>query len=265
MEQSILIKGSKYDIPAILSIPKATGKVPCVILCHGTASDKHEVGRLFDRLAQSLLEIDIASIRFDFPSCGESKASGFDYTFLNEVRDTSLVYEYLKSRPEVDAQRLGILGFSQGARVMAEVLGPNPLGVKTAVSWSGTMHDGIGVFQEWFDTYYEQAEANGYVPMPFSWSNHLIIPFAWFNEIKYTTPMQSIKQFSGSVLAIAGKRDRLVPYEHAMEIISACQHQASKYLIYDDLDHIFNVLKTPEKAQIVIEDTVSWFNHQLSE
>ena len=87
---------------------------PAVILCHGTASNKDEVGGLFKILARTLRENNIASIRFDFAGCGQSKAPEEELTFLGEVSDTEKVLEYLKSHPNI--KDIGILGFSQGSK-----------------------------------------------------------------------------------------------------------------------------------------------------
>lgn len=155
MENIILIKSESYDIPAILSSPNSGDKFPAVILCHGTGSFKDEVGNLFVKLSESLKKRGIASIRFDFAGCGESLAKQQDLTFYGEVSDTEKIHAYLRDCNKIDSSRIGILGFSQGARVMAEFIGKYPEEIKVAVSWSGACHNGAGVFEGWFQEYYE--------------------------------------------------------------------------------------------------------------
>lgn len=43
------------------------------------------------------------------------------------VSDTEAIYKYLCNVPEIESARIGILGFSQGARVMAEFWEDSPI------------------------------------------------------------------------------------------------------------------------------------------
>lgn len=117
---------------------------------------KNEVGNLFAEMSKRLLNIGIASIRLDYAGCGDSKACQTKLSFCGEVNDTKKVYQYLYTQDFIDCNNIGILGFSQGARVMAELL-KEVHSIKFAISWSGACHDGIGVFKGWFDEYYQEA------------------------------------------------------------------------------------------------------------
>ena len=121
MEKAILIKSDKYDIPAVVNIPDGE-KLPFVIMCHGTASDKNEVGNMYADLAAALAEKGIASIRMDFAGCGDSTDTGINQTFMAEVDDTVKAYEYMCENEQVDTAKAGIIGFSQGGRVMAQFM-----------------------------------------------------------------------------------------------------------------------------------------------
>ena len=69
-ETSVTIGG---HIPGTLSIPdRATGKVPAVLLLHGFASSKDEVGDMYKNLAAKLAAQGIASLRIDFQGSGAS-------------------------------------------------------------------------------------------------------------------------------------------------------------------------------------------------
>ncbi|NLC11469.1 MAG: alpha/beta hydrolase [Firmicutes bacterium] len=261
MEINFTIKSELYDIPAVFCQPDTDGLLPAVILCHGTASCKNEVGNLFIHLARSLAEKGIASIRFDFAGCGESTARQQDFTFYREVDDTEKVYVYLCQHEKVDAGRIGILGFSQGARVMAEFLGRHPKEIKTAVSWSGACHNGIGVFVGWFK-YYDEACNKGYAQIPIPWRSHLdlILPKKWFDEIRDSSPLDSLSQYEGAMLAVSGTKDILVPYAHAREIAQACRKsRLAEALIIEQADHTFNVLEKDKSiAEKVVGHTASW-------
>ena len=174
MEKLITIYNTEYAIPAVFSYSQKHEKMPAVILCHGTGSQKNEVGNLFAEMSKRLLNIGIASIRLDYAGCGDSKACQTKLSFCGEVNDTKKVYQYLYTQDFIDCNNIGILGFSQGARVMAELL-KEVHSLKFAISWSGACHDGIGVFKGWFDEYYQEALENGYAKIPMFWRENLLL------------------------------------------------------------------------------------------
>lgn len=263
MQKKYWIKTKDYEIPAILTYSEQIENAPCMILCHGTGSHKDEVGNMFWELAEGLCELGIASIRFDFAGCGESMASEQELTFLGEVNDTLAVYDFLREIPEICQKRIGILGFSQGARVMAEVLKKIPE-LKCAVSWSGACHDGEGIFSDWFVKYYDEALKNGYARIPMDWREDLLISKEWFEEIRNTKPMTGFMQYEGPVLVMAGRKDMVVSCEHSKEIMDLCTNQESMLKIYDNADHIFCALEKDQKMeQDVVIDTVLWINKHI--
>jgi dienelactone hydrolase len=261
MEEKISIKSDSYDIPAVLSSPNMNHKIPAVILCHGTGSSKNEVGNIFIKLSKSLNELGIASLRFDFAGCGCSLAKEQELTFYGEVNDTQKVYSYLSDCEKIDSNRIGILGFSQGARVMSEFIGKYPEKIKVAVSWSGACHNGAGVFEDWFQQYYHEATINGYAKIPMSWRKDLILSKGWFDDILNSNPLDGLSKYKGAMLAISGSKDELVPYMHAKEIASACKGEISEYKIIENANHTFNILeKDKSLANRVIKDTVAWID-----
>ena len=265
MEQTLLLSQKHYDIPTVLCLPDDfAAPFPAVILCHGTGSHKDEVGDLFRRLADKLARCGIASVRFDFAGCGDSRAAGQQLTFLGEVQEVLTIYQALCQHPSMDPDRIGILGFSQGARVMAEFLKTSSP-IATAVSWSGACHDGPGVFSGWYPLYYEEAVQKGFARIPMGWRDDLLVCRAWFDEIRDTRPMDGFSAYSGPVLAIAGTADNIVPCQHAQEILARCTNADSRARILPGADHTFCVLtENQQLAEQVLAETVIWFRRYLS-
>lgn len=259
IDKEVIIKSDLYDIPAIFTYPNRGTKFPTVILCHGTGSSKNEAGNLFVRLAESLSEEGIASIRFDFAGCGESLAKKQDLTFYGEVDDVRKIYAYIHESEKVDSSRIAILGFSQGARVMAEFLGEYPEKINAAISWSGACHNGEGVFSGWFEKHYEEAVKNGYTKIPMIWRENLILSKKWFDDIRNSSPMESLSKFKGAILAVSGREDTLVPYTHAKEIVDRCKGKVRELRIIEEANHTFNVFESSQLiANKVVKDTVDW-------
>lgn len=100
--------------------PAAEGRYPCALLLHALSRDKDEMIRHFGRALAargvSVLALD-AHFHGERRRGGREKLSPVDY--LNGARDTIIDYrhalDYLKTRPDVDPNRIGLLGYSLGA------------------------------------------------------------------------------------------------------------------------------------------------------
>lgn len=47
--------------------------------------------------------------------------------------------------------------------------------IRFAISWSGTRHNGMGVFKGWFNEYYKEALESGYAKIPLFWREDLLL------------------------------------------------------------------------------------------
>jgi 2,6-dihydroxypseudooxynicotine hydrolase len=119
-------------IPSYLRIPEdAQGPVPCVVLIGGLESTKEE-SYLFENL---LLQRGIATFTFDGPGQGELF---FDVKLGPDFhRYVSAIVDYLVDRPEVDGDRIGVLGRSLGGYYAPRCAAAEPR-FKACVAWGGT-------------------------------------------------------------------------------------------------------------------------------
>ncbi|MDR1895038.1 MAG: alpha/beta hydrolase, partial [Spirochaetales bacterium] len=67
--------------------------------------------------AEALAGAGIASIRMDFPGCGDSQASFFDYSHTANISDSNACLAWALTNAPVDPGRLGVLGYSNGGRM----------------------------------------------------------------------------------------------------------------------------------------------------
>lgn len=96
------------EFTAKLTLPKGAGPFPAIVCIH-PASDASRDHFLFLHLEALLPPLGIAVARFD--------RRGNDVPFLDQARDVEAVLEALAARADIDASRLGLWGFSQGAWV----------------------------------------------------------------------------------------------------------------------------------------------------
>ena len=101
-------------IQAILHLPpdrKAGEKVPCVMYIPGMDGVKEDNPASGD----PFLERGFAVLAIDGPGQGETREGGIKCTATNYADAGKLACDYLVKRPEIDADRLGVMGSSMGS------------------------------------------------------------------------------------------------------------------------------------------------------
>ena len=80
-----------------------------------------------------LSKLGIGSLRFDFRGSGDSEGDFSKMTLESEVSDALLAMEYLRGRPEVAKDRIGIFGRSVGGTIAVMTASRTP--VSSVVAW----------------------------------------------------------------------------------------------------------------------------------
>ena len=133
-------RGTK--IQAVLDLPADMPEAgyPLVVFAHGFQGSKEESGAFTD-VAKGLAEQGIASLRLDFPGCGESQEDFMAYTLENMHDDVASVFAYARANYKLDEDRIGMLGYSMGGRVTSLYLSEEKVG--TTVLWAPAAADGL--------------------------------------------------------------------------------------------------------------------------
>lgn len=265
VEYRIDIPAGDHDIPAILAVPKAGGpnaEHPGVLMVHGFASFKDEVGDMYKREARYLAVAGYASLRIDFAGSGESTQPFVENTFDGMVADTRTALDWLTDQPFIDDGRVGILGFSLGSRISATVAGTDDR-IKAFASWSGAAANGRTNFEDTFDAYYDVAcpDSSAIVDLGF---RIVELSCAWFESIDASTAQDDIAGFEGPLLAAAGTEDTVVDPIWSRQLIFDAGSLDATLRILEGADHIYLVL-TPDQtlAEQVMLTTAEWFAEKL--
>jgi cephalosporin-C deacetylase-like acetyl esterase len=123
------IKFKEFKIRAHLRIPKASGKLPAVLIMCGADVFKEDRGWAGDHA----LNNGLASLVMDAPGTGEN-------TFPWEpssVKAWMEAVDYLASLPEIDSKRIGAFGISRGGYSVMQLAGSYPEMVKAVVAVAG--------------------------------------------------------------------------------------------------------------------------------
>ena len=116
------VAGARERVPAILLVPESDVRVPAALLLHGYSSRKEMMS---ESAGRGLLGFGIASLAIDLPMHGErgnplqAQASRNPLELMRQWKlgldECSLALRYLAMRPEIDGDRLAIVGYSLGS------------------------------------------------------------------------------------------------------------------------------------------------------
>lgn len=113
--------GAGIKLAGTLSIPDGAGPFPAVVLICGSGPetrDEDVMGhKIFLVLADALNRRGIAVLRYDRRGVGESAGNYATATFADFAADAESALRFLRSRPEVAADRVGLIGHSEGGAV----------------------------------------------------------------------------------------------------------------------------------------------------
>ena len=140
-----------HTLAGTLTLPNgasATAKVPAVVTMTGSGpQDRDETltplpgYRPFRQFADSLGRRGIAVLRMDDRGTGASKGNHRTATSADFAEDIRAGLAYLRTRPEIDASRLAILGHSEGGLIGPLVAVKEPqlraMALLAAPSWGG--------------------------------------------------------------------------------------------------------------------------------
>src|ERR1700752_605967 len=104
-----------------LTIPFSKGPFPAAVLCTGTGpQDRDETAfghKPFRLLADYLTRLGIAVLRVDDRGVGNSTGSFSEATSEDFASDALAGIKYLKTRKEIEPEKIGLLGHSEGGLI----------------------------------------------------------------------------------------------------------------------------------------------------
>lgn len=121
------------EMPAYLRVPGGRTRPSCVILLGGLDTTKEDYMVVNDLC----VERGLATLAFDGPGQGEAL---FRMLWRKDFeRSISAVLDFLESRPEIDRNRIGIIGRSTGGFYAPKIAAIDKR-IKAAVAWGAMYH-----------------------------------------------------------------------------------------------------------------------------
>ena len=220
--------GERVEIPfdgtmlkANLRKPADIGCPPVLIMCAGLDSTKEEM----DAYAAPFLERGIATLSFDGPGQGEAE---YDLPIRGDYEaPVDAVLDWIDTRADLNADRIAIWGVSLGGYYAPRAAAHHPR-LKACVSLTGAFD-----WSEAWDTLPDLTRA-AFVARSHSESGEEAREKA--GQLTLSGVIQNIHC---PLFVVAGKQDRVIPWDHARRIAEGASGPAT-FLALDDAGHVAN-------------------------
>ncbi len=268
-DSDLWIESRGIQVPVTLTMPDAESDVaaPLVVLVHGHGGTRQENGA-FVELASMLAAVGIASIRMDFPGCGDSTEAFTHNNITNMLHDIESTTRFALRQPGIDEHRVGMLGYSMGGRLAMLAASDRHAAVAlwapVALNGRAPMLDYFGGLQD-----YEQLRATAVeqssVLFVTSWGQEQQLAERWFLDMEESRPLDALRSYEGEVLTIHGTADTVVPPENGKAAHKAASvNSDAGIVLIDDAGHGFGFFGgEPDARAEVLGATVEFFAAQL--
>lgn len=224
----MLISGFLYMPPA-----KFTGKRPVIINIHG-GPEAQSYPSFLGRYNYYLNELGIAII---FPNIRGS--SGYGKTFLkldngflreDSYKDIDALLDWIKTQPNLDADRIMVIGGSYGGHMVLAISTYYPEKIKCAVNIVGISN---------FVTFLENTEAYRRDLRRVEYGDERDPKMREFME--KIAPLNNAHKIAKPLFVVQGKNDPRVPYTEAEQIVASVKKNNIPiwYLMANDEGHGF--------------------------
>lgn len=244
-------------IVGTLSVPEGGATGPAVVMLHGFASSRDEIGGIFAAQAAALAEAGIASLRIDFRGYGDSNdVSEASVTIDRMLEDAAIARDHLAGVDGVDPDRVGVIGYSFGAAIAMLDQEDYP----AIVTW-GQMGDLRGEFVEFLgQPAFDAARATGNYTVDLGW-RVISLDAPFFDSVEKHDLAAAFAGFDGPFLTIAGAEDPAVNY---FEQYLGLAKGPKSSLVIPGTDHMLGVYSDqPEIGARVVAETTTWLSANL--
>ena len=301
-EEEVAYRNESADLKlaATLTLPQGKGPFPAVVLITGSGPQDRDESLLGHRpflvLADHLTRQGIAVLRADDRGVAKSGGNFAIATSADFATDAEAGIAYLRTLPEVDGRKLGLVGHSEGGLIAPMIAARNPsvafivmmagTGVRGAdvlpaqviaiTEASGASHEKAvteGAHQREILTLLEQgASEEVLVKKLGEWSSKASedqlkaqlkpLQSPWFRYFLTHDPAADLQKVKCPVLAINGEKDmQVLPDQNLPAIRKALTAGGNRHFEVEQLpglNHLFQTAKTGAPGEYAqIEETIS--------
>lgn len=188
----------------------------------------------------------------------------------NMIADSNAGLAYLLANYQIDADRLGILGYSMGGRIASEIVGAKDNPYQAAVLLSaadvsvGEMAANLFGSVETYNTLKATAQKDGYAAFTTIYGQTQELSKAWFADMEGGKPLESLAKFTGPVLVLHGDKDTMITDGMNKAILKA--YPAAQEIIVPDADHGYGFYSDQPDVTAAVEGSIChFFGRSLSD
>jgi len=269
VDTTVMSRG--VEIPVTFTGPTDGGdqRYPLVVMAHGHGGSRHEAGG-YTQLAEALAARGIASVRMDFPGCGDSSESFANNNLSNMLEDIRVSRDFALQQPQVDASRVGLHGYSMGGRLAILTAAADESYVVIG-TWAPAGQNGAASMIEFLggpDAYSEfkaRAAAEGYVPFTTAWGQDQQLGLQFFNDMEDSKPLDVITNINAPLLVLYGDKDDVVVPAVAEAVVSAAINSSEViHHVIKGADHGLGIFsEEPHYTEEAVSTTADFFEARL--
>lgn len=252
------------EIPGVFTYPINGDKFPLVVMAHGHGGSKDEAGG-FIQLSEILADNGIASIRVDFPGCGDSTESWEMNNLTNMLTDIESSLNYAIGSGKVDPYQVSMHGYSMGGRLAVLSVARDPI-YKSVSIWAPAATNGSSsmyVFmggQEAYETYNAEAVANGSYLFTTIWGQEQLLGKKFFEDMNTSNPLDEIASYPGPALIVNGSLDIIIDPATSEAVFNGFTSSSNKSMYtVEGADHGFGLYSgQPELTSELIKVTTEF-------
>lgn len=243
------------SLTGTLTLPTVRrGRVPAVVTITGSGTEDRDERisivdgyRPFWQVADTLARRGIATLRLDDRGMNGSSAGPADATSADFANDIRAALAWLRGRPEIDGNRLGLVGHSEGGMIAPMVAATDPR-LKGIVLLAGPAYTGRRILA------YQQrnavdnarsltpAERQRALAASDSATNALARQSAWLRYFMDYDPLVTARKVRVPVLILQGETDQQVTPEQADTLAAAFRAGGDRDVTVREFpatDHLF--------------------------
>ncbi len=225
IDTTISSRGVAVPVTYVQPLVAEGESFPLVVMLHGHGGTRNEVGG-FTRVAEGLAARGIATIRMDFPGCGDSVESFTNNNLSNMLLDIQASRDFALTRGQVDKGRLGLLGYSMGGR-LALLHAATAGDYKAVAVWTPAGQNGAGSMFNFLGgqvAYYElqaQAAKEGFATFTTRWGQEQNLGSQFFTDMEESRTLDAVAKIGAPLLVLYGDLDDIVLPSVSEAVIAA--------------------------------------------
>ncbi|MDP2052835.1 MAG: alpha/beta fold hydrolase [Acidobacteriota bacterium] len=277
-DEAVTIPATGFNLAGSITKPvNATAPLPALILIGGSGpTDRDETVAgipVFGQLARDLVAAGFIVVRYDKRGVGQSGGRSESVTIADYAEDARSVLVWLEKRKDVDKERIGLVGHSEGALVamllagrergkvgaMALLAGPSASGATIVLEQQKHLLDQMKMDDgQRAEKVALQEKINAAVISGRGWQDlpeeaRKVADTPWFYSFLTFDPERAMRDTRQPVLIVQGELDTQVKPHHADQLAEYARARRTKteteVVKVPGVNHLLVAAKTGEVAE----------------